>query len=82
MRLATGGDDGRPREHNPTHLAEATQDETTADTARAGLPETPLGLSYGKLTNRSLKSVAFAASPSIGLTPKISSTVRSVELWV
>ncbi len=37
---------------------------------------------YGKLTNRSLKSVAFAASPSIGVTPKISSIVRSVELWV
>src|SRR5439155_21303035 len=36
---------------------------------------------YGKLTNRSLKSVAFAAPPSIGVTPKISSTVRSVELW-
>src|SRR5437667_9420754 len=82
VRLATGGDDGRPREHNPTHLAEATQDETTADTARARLPETPLGLSYGKLTNRLLKSDAFAASPSSGLTPKISSTVRSVELWV
>ena len=35
---------------------------------------------YGKLTNRSRKSVAFAAAPSIGVTPKISSTVRSVEL--
>ena len=37
---------------------------------------------YGRLTNRSLKSVAFAAPPSSGLTPKISSTVRSVELCV
>ena len=37
---------------------------------------------YGKVTNRSLKAVAFAASPSIGITPKISSIVRSVELWV
>jgi hypothetical protein len=37
---------------------------------------------YGKLTNRSLKSVAFAASPNIGITPKIASIVRSVELWV
>jgi len=37
---------------------------------------------YGKLTNRSRKSVAFPASPSSGVTPKISSIVRSVELWV
>jgi len=37
---------------------------------------------YGKLVNRSRKSVAFAASRSIGVTPKISWTVRSVELWV
>src|SRR5438093_10744582 len=37
---------------------------------------------YGKLTNRSRKSVALAAPPSIGVvTPKISCTVRSVELW-
>src|SRR2546425_1452714 len=40
------------------------------------------GPCYGKLMNRSRKSVAFAASPSSGVTPKISSTVRSVELWV
>ncbi len=32
--------------------------------------------------NRSLRSVAFAASPRNGVTPKISCTVRSVELWV
>src|SRR5437773_106709 len=36
---------------------------------------------YGKLTNRSRKSEAVAASPSIGFTPKISWIVRSVELW-
>ena len=36
---------------------------------------------YGKLTNRSLRSVAFAASRIIGVTPKISCIVRSVELW-
>ncbi len=36
----------------------------------------------GRLTNRSLKSVALAAPPSRGVTPKISSTVRSVELCV
>src|SRR5437773_1267064 len=37
---------------------------------------------YGKLTNRSRKSVAFAASRSIGVvTLKISWSVRSVELW-
>jgi len=37
---------------------------------------------YGKLTNRSRKSVAFAASRSIGVvTLKISCIVRSVELW-
>ena len=37
---------------------------------------------YGKVRNRSRKSVALAASPSHGLTPKISSRVRSVELCV
>src|SRR5207249_1653090 len=36
---------------------------------------------YGKLTNRSRKSEAVAASRSIGVMPKISWTVRSVELW-
>ena len=36
---------------------------------------------YGKLTNRSRKSVALAAPPSIGFTLKISWSVRSVELW-
>src|SRR2546429_7257739 len=36
---------------------------------------------YGKLTNRSRKSVAVAASRSIGVMPKISWTVRSVGLW-
>src|SRR5207247_10594559 len=41
-----------------------------------------VGAVYGKLRNRSRKSVAFAASPSIAVTPKISSIVRSVELWV
>ena len=35
----------------------------------------------GNEVNRSLKSVWFAAPPSMGLTLKISSTVRSVELW-
>jgi len=32
--------------------------------------------------NRSLRSTALAASPSSGVTPKISCTVRRVELWV
>ncbi len=36
----------------------------------------------GNEVNRSLKSVWFAAPPSMGLTLKISSTVRSVELWL
>jgi len=35
----------------------------------------------GNEVNRSLKSVWFAAPPSMGLTLKISSTVRSVEPW-
>ncbi|TLZ25215.1 MAG: hypothetical protein E6K29_16040 [Gammaproteobacteria bacterium] len=35
----------------------------------------------GNEVNRSLKSVWFAAPPSMGLSLKISSTVRSVELW-
>lgn len=34
------------------------------------------------ITNRLLKSVAFAASPSIGPTPNIFWSVRKVELWV
>ena len=34
----------------------------------------------GNEVNRSLKSVWFAAPPSMGLTLRISSTVRSVEL--
>jgi len=36
---------------------------------------------HGNEVNRSLKSVWFAAPPSMGLTLKISSTVRSVEPW-
>src|SRR2546425_10144812 len=40
------------------------------------------GPCYGKWTNRSLKSVALAASASSGVTPKISSTVRSVARGV
>src|SRR5438132_6693385 len=35
----------------------------------------------GNEVNRSLKSVWFAAPPRMGLTLKISSTVRSVEPW-
>lgn len=37
---------------------------------------------YGKVVNKSLRSVAFAASPNRGLTLKISSIVRKVELCV
>jgi hypothetical protein len=37
---------------------------------------------YGKVANRSLRSSALAASPSSGVTPKISCIVRRVELWV
>ena len=33
-------------------------------------------------TKRSLRSIALAASPSKGVTWKISCNVRSVELWV
>jgi len=40
------------------------------------------GVIYGKAVNRALRSVWLAASPSSGLTPKISSMVRSVELCV
>jgi hypothetical protein len=36
----------------------------------------------GNAVNRSARSVAFAASPRTGPTPKISSTDRNVELWV
>lgn len=36
---------------------------------------------HGNETNRSLRSVAFEAPPSNGVTWKISSIVRSVELW-
>jgi hypothetical protein len=39
-------------------------------------------MAYGKVANRSLRSSALAASPSSGVTPKISCTVRRVELWV
>ena len=59
--------------------------EVTVTVALARRAPEPLGLpsrAYGKLTNRSLKSVALAAPPSSGVTPKISSTVRSVELCV
>ena len=34
------------------------------------------------MANRSLKSVAWAASPRNGITPKIRWIVRRVELWV
>jgi hypothetical protein len=37
---------------------------------------------HGKVVNRLLKSVAWAAPPNSGFTPKISSSVRSVELCV
>src|SRR5437879_253906 len=45
-------------------------------------PAPPGGSVYGKLTNRSLKSVALAASPRSGVTPKISWSERNAELWV
>lgn len=38
--------------------------------------------SHGKVVNRSLRSVSFAASPNKGVTLKISSIVRKVEPWV
>jgi hypothetical protein len=41
-----------------------------------------LVVAYGKVLNRSRKSVALTASPRYGLTLKISSSVRSVELCV
>src|SRR5881409_3900564 len=46
---------------------------------RGPAPVSGLRSAYGKLTNRSRRSVALAAPPSIGVTPKISSIVRSVE---
>jgi len=39
-------------------------------------------IGYGNEANRSLRSVWFAASPSIGVRWKISSIVRRVEPWV
>src|SRR5439155_348202 len=69
----------RPSTSTPTISADACARRVRPAT---GGDDGRTGLDYGKLRNRSLKSVAFAASPSIGLTPKISSTVRSVEQWV
>src|SRR5437588_805812 len=45
-------------------------------------PPPPGGGTAAKFANRSLRSVAFAASPSSGPTPKISCSVRSRELCV
>ena len=54
-----------------------------AVSASQAVRELELGYgAQGNEVNRSLKSVWFAAPPSMGPTLKISSTVRSVELWL
>ena len=62
-----------------THIAEPPASRRAVSASRA-VRELGYG-AQGNEVNRSLKSVWFAAPPSMGLTLKISSTVRSVELW-
>src|SRR5438874_8193355 len=61
------------------HIAEPPASRRAVSASRA-VRELGYG-AQGNEVNRSLKSVWFAAPPSMGLTLKISSTVRSVELW-
>src|SRR5207244_11652027 len=75
----------------PSIAQHRTRDDADADRRAARTSQRAVSASQavrelgsgaqGNEVNRSLKSVWFAAPPSMGLTLKISSTVRSVELW-
>ena len=75
---------GRPPFTSPTGARATIRSSTPAAPMKRSRrrPPQPGGSVYGKLTNRSLKSVALAASPRSGVTPKISWSERNVELWV
>jgi len=63
-----------------TRVAEPPAPQRAVSAASQAVREVGYG-AQGNEVNRSLKSVWFAAPPSMGLTLKISSTVRSVEPW-